>query len=58
MAERKEVVSTQAKVTIEALVELRAEDGKKVLVGKTTKVLKTTADILVTKKKAKIVSEA
>lgn len=46
---------TQKRVKIEALVVLRAEDGKPVQVGATTEVLESTATILVNKKKAKLV---
>ena len=54
MAEPKSEV-TEQEVTVEALVVLRDEKNKKVPVGKTLKVPKSTADILVDNKKAKLV---
>lgn len=44
------------KVSIKALVVLRGEDGKKVPIGGTTEVLKSTADILVKNKQAELVN--
>lgn len=45
------------KVTVKALVVLRAEEGKKVEIGGTTEVLQTTADILVKNKQAELVTK-
>jgi len=48
----------EKKVTVKALKELRAEDGKKVIVGETTEVLESTAKILVANKSAELVTQA
>ena len=45
-------------VTVKALKELRAEDGKKVPIGQTTEVLESTSKILITNKSAELVTQA
>ncbi len=47
----------QDKVTVKALKVLRAGDGKKVPIGKTTEVPKSVADILVKNKQAELVAQ-
>jgi hypothetical protein len=44
------------KVTVRALKELRADDGKKVIVGKTAEVLESTSKILIKNKQAELVA--
>lgn len=55
MADPKKVEET--KVTVKALVALRARGGKKIPVGKTTEVTQAVADILVKNKQAELVKE-
>lgn len=46
------------RVTVRALKELRAEDGKKVAIGKTTEVLESTSQILIASESAELVTQA
>lgn len=51
----KEKVMAEQKVTVKALCVLRDAKGKKVQIGRTLEVLKSTADILVKNKQAELV---
>ncbi|MCX6076428.1 MAG: hypothetical protein NTW78_06005 [Campylobacterales bacterium] len=48
----------EKKVTVRALKELRAENGKKVPIGGTTEVLESTSKILIANKSAELVVTA